>query len=348
MDAKMHFEKHFSKLKSEALIRSFLAALIIGFVAGFVAAAATWFTNLNGLWVSLGAMALAIAIAMPIFYHKKYRPTALRSARRIDRLGLEERLITMVEYEGDESIMAQLQREDAKNKLAEVQLTELRVKIAKNTLATLAVTGVVGLAMMTVSALSAFGLLPDGWAMLDALVPDEPIQYVSVTYEAMDGGYIEGETDQLIPIGSNTSQVVAIAEDGYEFQGWEDGYKKPVRSDGKVTEDVVYIAVFMPLEGEPQDSDESQESEEADQEKPKEEQNQDQQQQQPQEQDPNAPPSNAGGGKYEPANQVIDGETYYKEVIDTFRELLKERLENEGDQMTDEERAIIEAYLGIV
>ena len=112
---------------------------------------------------------------------------------------------------------------------------------------------------------------------------------------------------------------------------------------------MIYIAVFMPLEGEPQDSDETQESEEADQEKPKEEQQQqEQQQQQPTEQDPNSPPSNMGGGKYEPANQVIDGETYYKEVIETYREMLKERLENEGDQMSAEERAIIEAYLGIV
>ena len=55
-----------------------------------------------------------------------------------------------------------------------------------------------------------------------------------------------------------------------------------------------------------------------------------------------------GGGKYEESNQVIDGETYYKEVLETFREMLQERLETEGDQLSDEERAIIEAYLGIV
>ena len=68
----------------------------------------------------------------------------------------------------------------------------------------------------------------------------------------------------------------------------------------------------------------------------------------PKDNDPNAPPSNSGGGKYEEANQVIDGETYYKEVLETYRELLEERLKTEGDQMSEEERAIIEAYLGIV
>lgn len=344
MEAKKHFEKHFSKLKSEALVRSLLAGLIIGFVAGFVAALATWFIDLNGLWISLAALVVATAVAASIFYFKKYRPTAINSARRIDRLGLEERLVTMVEYEGDESVMAQLQRQDAKQKLEELETAQLKIIIAKNTLATLAVTGVIGLAMIVVTGLSAFGLLPDGWAMLDALVPDEPIKYVSVTYDVEGDGYIEGEADQLIPVGGNTSQVVAVAEDGYEFKGWDDGYKKPVRADGKVTEDIVYIAIFESLEGEPQDSDESQESQDQEQpkDKPQKEGNK------PQEQDPNAPPSNSGGGKYEEANQVVDGETYYKEVKEAFLEMLRERLETEGDQLTDEERAIIEAYLEIV
>lgn len=340
MEAKKHFEKHFSKLKSEALTYSFLAALIVGFAVGFVAAVVTWFTDLNGLWISLAALIAATAVATPIFYIKKYRPTAINSARRMDRLGLEERLVTMVEYDGDASLMAQMQRQDARKKLEELETADLRMKIAKKTLVTLIASGVCSLAMIVVTGLSAYGLLPDGWAVLDTLTPDEPIKYVSVTYEVEDGGYIEGEADQLIPVGSNTSQVVAIAEDGYEFQGWDDGHSKPVRADGKVTEDVVYIAIFMPLDGEPQDSDDAQEEKPQDQ-----PQNEGQSQQNP---DPNSPPTNNGGGKYEEANQVIDGETYYKEVIDAYREMLKERLATEGDRMSEEERAIIEAYLGIV
>ena len=348
MEVKKQFEKHYAKLRSEAWCHSLVISAIIGFFVGFEVASVAWFLSLNGLWLGLAALAVTVAIAMPIFYFKKYRPTAIRSARRIDRMGLEERLVTMVEYEGDSSVVANLQRQDAKQKLAELDTAAFKIKFAVGTLVTLAIAGTLGLSMMIVSGLSAFGLLPNGMALLEAITPDEPIQYVAVTYEAMDGGYIEGEFDQLIPIGSNTTQVVAVAEDGYEFQGWEDGFGKPVRYDSKITEDTIFIAVFMPLEGEPQDSEESQESEEADQEKPKEEQQQDQQQQQPQEQDPNSPPSNMGGGKYEESNQVIDGETYYKEVLETFREMLQERLETEGDQLSDEERAIIEAYLGIV
>ena len=135
--------------------------------------------------------------------------------------------------------------------------------------------------MMTVAGLSAFGLLPDGWAVLESLTPEEPIQYVSVTYEVEEGGYIEGEADQLIPLGSNTTNVVAVAEEGYQFEGWDDGYSKPGRSDSKITEDIVYIAIFMPLDGEPQDSDEAQESQESDQEQPKDQPQESQQQSKP-------------------------------------------------------------------
>ena len=103
--------------------------------------------------------------------------------------------------------------------------------------------------------------------------------------------------------------------------------------------------MFVSLEQESQDGDPNQEAQDQPQDQPQEQENQQNQQQQDQE---SQQPSNNGGGKYEEANQIIDGETYYKEVLDTYREILQERLEQEGDQMTDEERAIIEAYLGIV
>lgn len=345
MKANKYFEKHFSKLRTEALVRSLLAAMIIGFVAAFVTALATWFTKLNGLWISLAVFAAVTMVAAGIFYVKKYRPTAMKSARRLDRLGMEERLVTMVEYENDDSIIAQLQRQDAQKKLDELNAAAVKIKVEKKTLATLTVSGVLGIAMIVVTALSAYGLLPHGWEVLEELTQEEQIKYVSVSYEAEDGGYIEGDAEQLIPIGGNSTTVVAVADDGFEFQGWEDGYRKPSRSDGKIEEDVVYIAIFIPLDENDGDGDDAQETQDSDQEKPK---DKPQQNGKPKDNDPNAPPSNSGGGKYEEANQVIDGETYYKEVLETYRELLEERLKTEGDQMSEEERAIIEAYLGIV
>lgn len=345
MDARKHFEKHFAKLKKEAIVRSLVAALIVGFGAGFVAAIVTWIIEMHGLWIPAVAIVLATGISMPIFYNKKYCPTAMRSARRIDRLGLEERLVTMVEYEADESYVAQIQRQDAQQKLNELNEATLKIKVDKRPMIAMVITGVFGIGMYVVAALAALGLLPTGLELWEDLSPEEPIKYISVTYDVEEGGYIEGESDQLIPIGGNTSEIVAVADDGFEFVGWDDGHTKPGRSDGKIMEDVVYIAIFASMEQESQDGDPSQEAQDQPQDQPQEQENQQSQQQQDQE---SQQPSNNGGGKYEEANQIIDGETYYKEVLDTYREILQERLEQEGDQMTDEERAIIEAYLGIV
>lgn len=342
MNVKQQFEKHFPKLRLEAWIRALCAGLIVGFSVGFVAAALTWFTNLNGLWIPILAILVATAVSMPIYYTKKFRPTAEKSARRIDRLGLEERLITMVEYAEDQSFIANIQREDAKQKLDEVETSRIKFKMPKKTLVALCVTGVLGVGMSVVTALATLGLLPSGMQMWEEITPEEPIQYVSVTYEVYEGGMIDGEADQLIPMGSSTSMVVAVADEGYEFQGWSDEYSKPDRSDSGITEDVVYVAIFMPLDGQP--SEDGDPSEDEDQEQPQE--SQEESESQNPEDNPDAPQMNTG--KYEEANQIIDGVTYYREVLEEYVNLLIERLETEGGTLTDEERAIIEAYLEVV
>ena len=341
MNVKQQFEKHFLKLRSEAWLRALLAGLVVGFAVGFVVATLTWFTDMNGLWAPILAILLTTGIAAPIFYAKKYCPTAERSARRIDRLGLEERLITMVEYANDESCMANVQRQDAKQKLAELETSEIKFQMPKKTLIALCISGVFGLGMSAVTALAALGLLPSGMQLWEDITPDEPIIYVSVTYEVGEGGYIDGEADQLIPMGSSTSMVVAVADEGFEFQGWDDDYANPDRADSGVTEDVVYVAIFQPLEGEP--SEDGDPSEEEDQEQPQDQQ-QSNESQTPEDSD--SPQMNTG--KYEEANQIIDGQIYYREVLEEYRNLLVERLESEGSSLTDEERAIIEAYLDVV
>ena len=103
------FSQHISKLKLEAIIRSALAGSAVGFGVNFVVATVFWFTGWGGLWLTLGIFAVVSALAGLFFYYKRFIPTDARSARRIDSLGLYERLITMVEYEKDESSMAKIQ-----------------------------------------------------------------------------------------------------------------------------------------------------------------------------------------------------------------------------------------------
>jgi hypothetical protein len=55
-----------------------------------------------------------------------------------------------------------------------------------------------------------------------------------------------------------------------------------------------------------------------------------------------------GGGKYEEANQVIDGKVYYREILGMYRDDIIAYLEEYGDSLSAEERAIIEYYITIV
>ena len=59
--------------------------------------------------------------------------------------------------------------------------------------------------------------------------------------------------------------------------------------------------------------------------------------------------SSAGGaGKYDAYNQVIDGNTDYRVLIEIYKEDILDYLDKYGSEMTPEEREIIESYIGVV
>ena len=67
---------------------------------------------------------------------------------------------------------------------------------------------------------------------------------VTVTYTAGEGGSIQGETTQTIVKGESTTEVVAVADEGYEFVEWSDGRKTAARTDENVQESATYEASF--------------------------------------------------------------------------------------------------------
>ena len=77
---------------------------------------------------------------------------------------------------------------------------------------------------------------------------DINIEYVTVAYEADGDGSFVGERVQIIEKGSYTTQITAVAEEGWEFIGWDDGYESASRSDKGVAQDTVYTAIFVPAE----------------------------------------------------------------------------------------------------
>ncbi|MDR0696298.1 MAG: hypothetical protein LBF68_01960 [Christensenellaceae bacterium] len=70
-----------------------------------------------------------------------------------------------------------------------------------------------------------------------------PIEKV-IKYLALEGGSIEGDTDQHITAGGNATSVKANPDEGYRFVEWSDGVKQAQRTDLMVSQDKELTASF--------------------------------------------------------------------------------------------------------
>lgn len=352
MNTNKYFKKYYSKLRAEAILKSVLCGLAVGFGANFVAALATWFAPFEGLWISVCVLFAVTLIASPIFYFARFRLSDIKNARRLDRLGLEERLITMVEFDDDTSYVAQAQREDAKRALETIEKSQIKFKISKGIVAAVACLAILGTGMTTVSALSDYGFMPGGDEIVDSIIEEQLTVYVKVSYVIQDGGIIEGDEEQIIPIGTAATTVTAVADEGYMFKEWSDGSTDPTRTDTGITEDVVYEAIFVEVDDSEGDGDgdgdgEGDQPQDAPPEQGESSDNESDSSMPPQ--DPNQESnSSMGGGKFEPNNQILDGESYYRELLEQYQAMADEWLSSDGTGLTEEMKEIIKKYLGIV
>lgn len=341
------FPKQQSKLKNEAVLRSLLCGLAVGFAANFVASLICWLLPVNGLWICLAVLAVVTAVATPIFYVKRFRPNDAMNARRIDRLGLEERLITMVELEDNDSFIAQVQRRDAQAALEAVDNKQLKIRVSTAIVVAVLICGVFGLGMTVVNGLAEFGLLPGGDKLLDSFVEEQKTVYVMVNYVAEDGGFIEGDEAQILVQGTDSETVTAVADDGYMFKCWSDGNTDPTRTDVAVMEDVTFTAVFIQLDDDGEMDDDGNGDKPSDAPGSGNTGNEDGDSDDPQDPNDNDDPGQ-GGGAWEPNNQIVDGETYYRDVLEEYQEAAEELLKDPDSGLTEEEKELIKKYLGIV
>lgn len=65
-----------------------------------------------------------------------------------------------------------------------------------------------------------------------------------IKYIETEGGSIYGELEQTVAHGRLASRVEAIADEGYVFVGWSDGYHRADRIDGPVEESLEIYPVF--------------------------------------------------------------------------------------------------------
>lgn len=330
------FKEYYARLAKEGFIKSLLCGLIVGFSVLFVAAAAFWYIGIKQFWILILAWLVATAAAIPVFYYGKFRPSKKEIARRIDDLGLEERILTMHHLENDTSYIAQKQREDAYAALNSVSANLIKFAISVPLIVIAAVSGVFGVGMTTVSA-----LVKPGSEIVGELTA-EPVKEYEVIYEAEDGGLIEGDMFQLVEAGKNATGVMAVAEEEWVFVEWSDGYTQPYREDLNIEKNLTFTAKFKQIEdGEPGEGEGDGEGEEAGDQPGQEEGN-------PQPGKDGKPgDGQQGGGRNNSNTQIKDGKTYYGDEYENALGDALDEVSQDGD-LSEDQRGVIGDYFDAI
>lgn len=366
-----------------AVISSVCYGLMAGGGAAFLTAFLCWLLGFHGVWAAVGVGLGAAVLCGGSLYFFKFRPERYDVLRTIDRMGLEERTVTSAELEGDMSPMAQLQRSDARSCLERVTGEQVKATFRPYTLrkpatVALACCLVFAVGMTTVNGLASAGILPSP----DLVAGAEEAQFVAVTYLVEEGGEIvaaDGSgpeamvTDQILSPGEDAEPVVAVAEEGWAFVRWSDGNKLPERQDRNVVSDLTVTAIFEEIgEGEDDDFDGALDDDkdgdydenapdatenggsgsdgdagdggEGDGSGSQEEGSGSGDGGQEGEGNGQGQGDGAGGG-WSDSNQIIDGNTDYKDVYDIYYEMAMEIIES-GGELPPELADFIEGYLG--
>lgn len=402
------FKKYYKKIGRESILKALLCGLTIGFSLMFVCIAASWLAGFKaGIYIGLGLFVAATAIATPLFYTFRFRPTTKKIAQRIDTLGLEERILTMAELENDDSFIAMKQREDALKAMKSVSSEMLKIAVSVPLIAALAISATLGTGMTVAAAVAPDGgkhfvdglkekhtyeitytVEGKGWVIdftkkenaaliaamkerarqreidkangkevtEDETLPDTFQNRLGIAYTAidetaqatmvLDGANYEDTTYTFeVTEGDEFGvKLMALPQKGYVFVGWSDGVISPYREDMEATATKTVTATFEKvtdlLNGEKGEG--QGQGEEAGDEDPG-----------------NSNSSGNGsdgagmpdtgisggeGAKASPANQVINGKTYYGDVFeDAYREML-ERMKN-NNSLSEAEKKAISDYL---
>lgn len=231
------------RLKRGAVKKSVIASIIVSFFSLAVFAGVGWYFGFKEVWAYPVVFAGVAVISAPLFYFLKYRKTGREVALAIDRLGLEERMLTMESLKGEDTYIARRQREDTMNALKLVSEKRFSLALSTALLVCLAIALPLGAGFTTVSALAAEGVLPFGREVTKGI----PAKY-SLVYTVSEGGSLQGITKQYVTAGEDASYVIAVADDGYEFVKWSDNKKEAVRLDKEVDGDVKVKAIFERLD----------------------------------------------------------------------------------------------------
>jgi hypothetical protein len=268
---------------------------------------------------------------------------------------LEERLLTMVAYQDETDGIYALQRRDAVAALDKVDVRSIRLVISPVLIILLACSLCLSVSMAVLNVKTG----GTHTSLVTPIDPDPDVTepepfveqvYYTVTYRVVYttdgmsfvdniGGYVTGGNTQEVKAGEDALTVTAVADEGFGFVAWldtlYDDTQNASRTDKAVNEDVTYTAVFMLSDnggggsgsGNSSGSGSSNGSGSGD----------------------TSGTGSGGGGAsvdIQGNNKVIEGETYYRDVIAAYYEQAMQQLAD--GTLSDDMRAFIEQYYGII
>ena len=312
MEKKQFFDKHYQRLVKEGIMRSAIFGTAVFFGTSFLLAFLYWMLAFGSIWLSLAIGAPIGAVVGILWYRLKYKPTLTAAARRVDRLGLEERTVTMLELIDDDSYIAQVQREDAENKLSALPVEKITFSFSLGSIIAAVITPLLCSAAIVLGFLARADVIPYGKELLSGSVEGE----FEVKYEAGDGGELRGELTQTVNYGENTDKVLAVADEGWIFVRWDDGNEYPERYEAEVTRNITVKAIFEKINTDTTDDEDGDAADDT----------------------PFASQVESGGdssddssgennsdqnseqinSKWEEKNKFIDGATYYKDYLELY------------------------------
>lgn len=131
MEDKDLLKKYKSRLKVESLIKSLVYGLIIGLMVIILLSLILYLFKTKNLVLVIIIGIISSIISTYVIYSFKFKPSVNNVAKRIDELGLEERIITMVEFSNSDKYINVKQREDAKEKLSNIEVKALKLRLSK-------------------------------------------------------------------------------------------------------------------------------------------------------------------------------------------------------------------------
>jgi uncharacterized membrane protein YgcG len=258
----------------------------------------------------------------------------------------------MVAYQDEKDGIYALQRRDAVAALDKVDVRSIRLVISPVLIILLACSLCLSVSMAVLNVKTG----GTHTSLVTPIDPDPDVTepepfveqvYYTVTYRVVYttdgmsfvdniGGYVTGGNTQEVKAGEDALTVTAVADEGFGFVAWMDTLyddtQKSSRTDKAINEDVEYVAIFMLSDNGSGGSGNGNGSGGGG------------------DGSGNSGSSNGSGGgasvDFKENNKVIEGDTYYRDIIDAYYEQAMQQLAD--GTLSDEMRAFIEQYYGII